>query len=55
MFNLAEPFGCAEQRPPDFLRMKFFDVEGQRIPINQIPGVAVQFALHIVDESRWAE
>ena len=47
----AEPVDCAEQCPPDFLRVKLLDVEGQWIPVNQIPCVALQFAMHIVDKS----
>jgi hypothetical protein len=55
LFSTAEAVGCAEQCPPDFLLVKFLDIEGQWIAIHQIPCVSLQFALYIVDESGRAE
>ena len=49
LFKLAEPVGCEEKCPPDFLGVKLLDVEGQWRAIDQIPCVPLQFALHIVD------
>ena len=51
MLSLAEPVGCAEQGPPDFMSVKLPDIKGQGITIDQIPCIALQFPLHIVDES----
>ena len=34
LFGLAEPVGCAEQCPPDFLGVKFLDIDGQWIAID---------------------
>jgi hypothetical protein len=39
---------------PRFMRMKFVCLDGQRIAIHQIPGVPLQLAADIGNETGWA-
>ena len=40
-----------KRRLPNFCAVKFPNFDNQRIPIHQIPGVAAQLAVHVVDQS----
>ena len=42
-----------KMRGLDVGRVKFFDLDGQRISINEIPRIAVEFAIDILNKTGW--
>src|ERR1044071_3875295 len=41
-----------EAHVPDFFSVEFANLNGQRIAVDEVPGIAAQFAVHILDQPR---
>ena len=46
-----ESIGCEEGGAPDCLLVEFLHGDSERIPIHEVPGVAMKFSLNIGDEA----
>ena len=49
-----ESIGCEEGGAPDCLLVEFLHGDSERIPIHEVPGIAMKLTLNIGDQSRWS-
>ena len=46
-----KPIGCEEGGAPDCLLVEFLHGDSERVPIQEVPGIAMKFSLNIGDEA----